>query len=59
MDFCTLRRPGDASAGTEHRHIRKAQTAARQNAEEKIIEKNTAVPGCKSEKEEVEPRGRK
>jgi hypothetical protein len=59
MDFCTLRRPEDASAGTEHRHIRKAQTAARQNAEEKIIEKNTAVPGCKSEKEEVEPRGRK
>jgi hypothetical protein len=58
MDFCTSRRLA-ASAGTEHRHIRRAQAAARQNAEEKNIEKNTAVPGCKSEKEGVEPKGRK
>ena len=44
--------------GTEHRHISTQQTAAtaRRNAEEKTIEKNTAIPGCKSEKEEVEPK---
>jgi len=54
-----LRTPAEASRGTEQRHKKSAHAAARQNAEEKIMEKNTAVPGCKSEEEEVEPMGGK
>ena len=50
----------ESAEGAESRHITTAQAAAaaRQNAEGETMEKNTAIPGCKSEKEKVEPIGR-
>jgi len=58
MDLCPIPGRETAHAGEEVQQTNRARAInkTRRKAEEAAIEKNTAYPGCKTEKEKVEPK---